>query len=340
MTKIFEDDGFAVEQIQEPKNVRDVVYSLITNPNLAPVNYFNDFTEEGPILEDIAVDEGGLFTTDSGQKLAMTTHAFDRHLETSPQTAIEILITRATRRLVCYGIRPVAVSAFLYHLNIGDPKGDKIAAAAKKGMERAASAFGLQISERKIRFDCSPAGRNPSATLIVSMMGLVENINKILDHKLKKKGNNIFVIGESVNDINSSEYLEFHCGIPNSPLPYFDLDKEVRMIATVRQLIDRQLITSANPIGRGGLFFSLMRAAMPMGVGFDITTDAEIRKDAFLFGESMGRGFVGVPQENFDRFVDFMQEQRIPFFAVGHVTSGEIRIDSESFGFIDKMKVH
>jgi len=28
----------------------------------------------------------------------------------------------------------------------------------------------------------------------------------------------------------------------------------------------------------------------------------------------------------------------VPFFTLGHVTRGEIRIDDESFGFIDKMK--
>ena len=27
----------------------------------------------------------------------------------------------------------------------------------------------------------------------------------------------------------------------------------------------------------------------------------------------------------------------VPFFALGHVTKGEIRIDDKSFGYIDKM---
>ena len=64
---------------------------------------------------------------------------------------------------------------------------------------------------------------------------------------------------------------------------------------------------------------------------------AEIRKDAFLFGEAMGRFIVAVDPKNVDDFVDLMSSLKVPFFALGHVTKGEIRIDDESFGFIDKM---
>jgi phosphoribosylformylglycinamidine synthase len=112
---------------------------------------------------------------------------------------------------------------------------------------------------------------------------------------------------------------------------------EIKMQTVMTGLIDKGLISSASPVGKGGLFFSLMRAGMPSGLGFDITTDAEIRKDAFLFGESMGRIIVGVTKEKVDDFVDFMRGTKLPFFTLGHVTRGEIRIDDESFGFIDKM---
>ena len=84
------------------------------------------------------------------------------------------------------------------------------------------------------------------------------------------------------------------------------------------------------------MFFSLVRNGLPNNLGFDITTDAEIRSDAFLFGESMGRFIVTVPEEKEDEFVDYLFERKIPVMTLGHVTKGEIRIDDKSFGFIDK----
>ena len=145
------------------------------------------------------------------------------------------------------------------------------------------------------------------------------------------------MIGGSYDDVNSSEYLEFYHEISESPLPVFDIDVEVALHSVMKRLIAEGLISSANPVGKGGLFFTLLRAGMPSGFGFDITSDAEIRKDAFLFGEAMGRIVVGVDSSKVDDFVDVMLALKFPFFALGHVTKGEIRIDDDSFGYIDKM---
>jgi phosphoribosylformylglycinamidine synthase len=98
-----------------------------------------------------------------------------------------------------------------------------------------------------------------------------------------------------------------------------------------------KLIESASPVGKGGLFFTLLRAAIPNELGFDITTAAETRMDSFLFGEAMGRIIVGVSPENENEFVDALSDMKVPFFTLGHVTKGEIRIDDESMGYIDKM---
>jgi len=51
----------------------------------------------------------------------------------------------------------------------------------------------------------------------------------------------------------------------------------------------------------------------------------------------MGRIVVDVDPEKEDDFVDALSDMKVPFFTVGHVTKGEIRIDDESFGYTDKM---
>lgn len=331
---------FSIDLIPEDQDIKDVVFNLMADPNLAPINYFNDFSEVSPdvsLLGDGETDETGIFSTENGQLMAMTTHALHHHLEFDPQQATEMLIARAVRKMVCFGAVPEAVSSFLYHINIADPNGQFIAAGAKKGLENACEKFNIKLTDRKIRFDYFSAHGPVYPTIIISMMGSVPDKDKIVTHSFKNKGNNIFMIGRSYDDVNSSEYLEFYHEITESPLPVFDIDVEVRMNEVMKRLIGEGLISSANPVGKGGLFFTLLRAGMPSGYGFDITPDAEIRKDAFLFGESMGRVVVGVVPSKVDEFVDLMSSLKVPFFALGHVTKGEIRIDDDSFGYIDKM---
>ena len=170
-------------------------------------------------------------------------------------------------------------------------------------------------------------------------MALIEQKRKPGTHHFKTKGNNIFMIGRSQNDIAFSEYLEFYHQLGNSSLPAFNIDTEVVIQNVLKTLHEKQLISSASPVGKGGLFFTLLRAAIPNGLGFDITTDAEIRKDAFLFGEAMGRVIVDVDPAMEDEFVDVVSGLKVPFFTVGHVTRGEIRIDDESYGYTDKMNL-
>ena len=168
-------------------------------------------------------------------------------------------------------------------------------------------------------------------------MGVLSDNDKNTTYALKNKGNNLFMIGRTSDDIGSSEYLEFFHEISDSPLPEFDINEEIEIQNAISKLNEQKLIESASPVGKGGLFFTLLRASIPNDLGFDITTAAETRIDAFLFGEAMGRILVEVATDNEDEFVDLLTELNVPFFMLGHITKGEIRIDDKSMGYIDKM---
>lgn len=336
-----ENSLFSIEDISEPENIDDVIYTLMVNPNLSTINYFNDFSDKNITPESLEggdADETCIFEVDgTGQCLLMTTHAFHHHLEDNPRRATEILVSRAARKMLCLGARPMVVSAFLYHINFADHNGHLTASGAKQGLEFAARKLQLKVTDRKIRFDHFKGHGPVPPTLIISMMGLVTNKALITTHEFKRKGNNIFLLGRPSDDIGASEYLEFYHGISNSPLPEFNMEAEVHLREVLLGLHENKLISSASPVGKGGLFFTLLRAAFPNNLGFDITTDAETRRDAFLFGEAMGRIIVDVDPEKEDEFVDFVASTRMPFFMLGHVTRGEIRIDDVSLGFTDKM---
>ena len=73
-------------------------------------------------------------------------------------------------------------------------------------------------------------------------------------------------------------------------------------------------------------------------LGFDVATDSEIRKDAFLFGETQSRIVVTVTEENKEKFIEFMAETETPYSLLGEITSGEVVVDAENWGDISTMK--
>lgn len=332
---------YDINQIPEPEDMKQVVETLMVNPNLSLLNYFNDFTDApDPENQNDDFEDSGAFPVPGQGLMSLSSHALHKSLHIDPSTAMQILIAKATRKAICYGATPLSVSAMLYHIDVNDPNGSFIASEASRGLYEAAKAFDIQVSSRKIRFDATGNHLPQDATGFISILSQMGTSCKrptiCMTPHFKQKGNNLVVVGRVSDDIASSDYLSFYHKIEESPLAEFDLEFESKIQSSVKEVIDRGLVSSANPIGRGGVFFTLMRAGAKQGLGFDITTPSETRMDSFLFGESMGRILLGVDEDNEEELYDYFLDNKIPFFTLGHITKGEIRIDDESFGYVNK----
>jgi len=274
--------------------------------------------------------------------LAMTVDCNSRYVKADPEVGTMIAVAEAARNIVCSGATPLAITDCM---NFGNPYNPEVYwqfVKAIKGMAKACKKFDTPVTGGNVSFynQSSINGREEAVypTPTIGMIGMLENKNHHTTLAFEEKGHMIFLIGKSRNDIASSEYLYSYHGIKQSPAPFFDLDEEFAIQQALLDLIARNLVQSAHDVSDGGLFIALLESAMPRNLGFDITTDAEIRTDAFLFGESQGRIVVSVSPSRETHFIDYMVEHGIPFTALGHVTKSEIRIDDVSFGFVADLK--
>jgi phosphoribosylformylglycinamidine (FGAM) synthase-like enzyme len=110
------------------------------------------------------------------------------------------------------------------------------------------------------------------------------------------------------------------------------------MHQVIKVLIQNKLIQSAHDVADGGLYITLLESAMPNQLGFDVETDSDFRKDAFLFGEAQGRVVVSVASENQEAFIELMATVDTDFSLLGTVTLGELSIDEASFGNVKVSK--
>jgi phosphoribosylformylglycinamidine synthase len=166
------------------------------------------------------------------------------------------------------------------------------------------------------------------------MLGVMDDISWHTTLHFKKPGHVIYMLGTPVNDLGSSEYCRTVLGIPLSAPPSFDMDEELHLQQNITQLIRKKYIESAHDISEGGLFHCLLESAIAGNVGFDIETDSNFRKDAYLFGESQSRCVVTINPQKEDAVVNFLNTHNVPFSRIGEVIKDEIKIDTESFGNI------
>ncbi len=340
---------FDINSLPVPMDIKEVAWQMLRNPNLVSKRWvyeqYDTMVRTNNISTNFITDAGLVNVKGTNKALALTTDCNARYVFADPEIGTQIAVAEAARNIVCSGGKPVAITNCL---NFGNPYNPEVYwqfVGAINGMRKACEKFGTPVTGGNVSFynqtQIGDTIEPIMPTPVIGMLGIVEDKNNIMTMGFKEKGDVIFLIGRSRNDINSSEYLVSYHGVRYSPPPYFDLEEEYRLQQIVSDLIKQHLIRSAHDVSDGGLFITLVESAMVNNLGFDISTDDEIRLDAFLFGESQSRVVVSVTMSKVDRFVDYMRKQDFPFLLLGHVTKGEMRVDDHSLGFIyDARKVY
>ncbi|NHB67392.1 phosphoribosylformylglycinamidine synthase subunit PurL [Perlabentimonas gracilis] len=337
---------FDINAVSEPQDLQEVARMLLSHPNIASKRWvyeqYDSMVGTRNMTTNFPSSAAVVNVKGTNKALVLTVDCNSRYVKADPEVGAMIAVAEASRNIVCTGGKPLAITNCL---NFGNPYKPEIYwqfVNAIKGMGKACEKFGTPVTGGNVSFynQSTIGGRDEAVfpTPTIGMLGLLENKNHHTTLAFKDKGHMIYLIGRSFNDIASSEYLNSYHGVKASPAPYFNLEEEYQVQEVVSQLIRRNLVQSANDVSDGGLFVALFECAAPRNLGFDITTDAEIRPDAFLFGEAQGRVVVTVSPSRETQFIDHMMESGVPFTTLGHVTKSEVRVDDISFGFISDMK--
>lgn len=330
----------------EPDHYPDIVKVLINNINVASKKWLTDkfdriLRKEGS-NHKYPSDASFVDLEGVNKSLVATMDCNSDYMKADAFVGAQIAVAEAARNIVCAGGRPIGVSDCL---NFGNPNDKAVYTTfvqSVKGMTKACIDFKTPVISGNVSFfnQRSEEGhlKAITPTPVIGMVGVVDDKKHHTTLSFRHKGDMIFLVGQSRNDVNSSEYASSILKIDYSAPPHYKFEEEMEVQDAISEVIQRCLVRSVHDVSNGGLFFTLLECSIPLEFGFDITSDAEVRKEAFLFGESQSRVVVSVSPEKQDDFVDLMMEKEVPFSILGHVTKGEIRIDDESYGYIQDLK--
>lgn len=334
-------NAFNPEQISVPADLKSVALELIQLPSIASKRWVYD-------QYDSMVGTGNTHTNEpsdapvvrvhgSQKALAVTTDCNSRYVFADPYKGAMIAVSEAARNIVCSGGEPVGVTNCL---NFGNPYNPEVYyqfVYAIKGMGEACLKFNTPVTGGNVSFYNQSEDGPVYPTPTIGMVGVLDSMEQKMTMHFKNAGDSIYMIGTHRNDINCSDYLHSICGISHSPAPHFDLNEEAAVQATITRLINEKIILSAHDISEGGLFTTVLESAMRNNLGFSIQTDAQIRKDAFLFGEAQSRVIVSV-QAGLEKMFE-AEVQNVAYAKIGQVLAdGSMHIDNENWGYISEWK--
>ncbi len=330
---------FSPDTVDVPDDLRKVAQTLVKLPSIASkrwiYNQYDSMVGTNNTSTNAPTDAAVVLVKGTTKGIAVTTDCNSRYVYADPYKGTMIAVSEAARNIVCSGGLPLGVTNCLNFGNPYDPEVYYQFVQAIKGMGDACRKFETPVTGGNVSF----YNQNPEGpvfpTPTIGMVGLLEDVSKKMTLHFKSQGDIILLIGASGNDINSSQYLVKIAGIKYSPAPNFDIDEEFRLQQTVASLIGKGLVESAHDVSDGGLFICLLEAGFTGGLGFDVVaSDADIRKDAYWFGEKQSRVVVSVKRENLEAVKKALGNH--PFEELGLVTDGSVEVDGMEWGQISE----
>ncbi|RLG92209.1 MAG: phosphoribosylformylglycinamidine synthase subunit PurL [Candidatus Hecatellales archaeon] len=295
-----------VKKPREPKNLSETVYRLLEAPNIACKEWvYRQYDHEvgvRTVLKPGEADAAVLRILETGRGIAVKADCNSRHSYLDPFNGSAGALAEAVRNVVCVGGEPLAYTDCC---NFGNPENPEVFWQFKRGVE------GLAYMSRALGVPC--VGGNVSfynedentrvavkPSIVVVMLGLVENLEWVTTMAFKGYGEPIVLVGKTYPELGGSEYYHEIHGLTGGKPPKADGKKEKATVKTVMEAIRNGFVTSAHDCSKGGLAIALALMAIKgkMGVKVDLSkvpSSKPIRMDELLFSESYARIVLTAP---------------------------------------------
>ncbi|MBX7170363.1 MAG: phosphoribosylformylglycinamidine synthase subunit PurL [Pyrinomonadaceae bacterium] len=258
-----------------------------------------------------------------------------RFVAVNPREGAKLVVAESARNNVCVGAKPIAVTNCL---NFPSPERPEIMWGFSEvidGITEACEKFETPVISGNVSFYNETDGKGILPTPTIGMVGLLEDVRKLITQGFKNEGDLIALLGITNDDLSVSEYAQTVLGyttdelIESGEVPKLDLTLEKQVQDTCLNLADKNLLKSAHDCSEGGIavaiaescFSSLNRDA----VGAEISlTDENLDAAAQLFSESPSRIVISFAADKLEEVKEIVGD--CPFAVIGKVKGDNLKI--------------
>jgi phosphoribosylformylglycinamidine synthase subunit PurL len=268
--------------------------------------------------------------------LAMTLDGNGRYCATNPREGAKLVVAEAARNVVCVGAQPIAITNCL---NFASPERPEVMWSFSEvidGMAEACRAFNTPVVSGNVSFYNETEGRGILPTPVIGMVGLMEDVRRVITPGFKKAGDVIALLGSTRDDLSNSEYAAVVGGLTTAEIiaagivPDLDLTREVAVQQTCLQAAERGLFATAHDCADGGLAIALAELCFSSlgrdAIGAEVEITGPLSTIMHLFSESPSRIVVSFDPAATDEVRAIAQNNNAPFTILGQVGGTQLRI--------------
>jgi phosphoribosylformylglycinamidine synthase len=233
------------------------------------------------------------------------------------------VIDEAIRNAVAVGADPERI-AILDNFCWGDPKRPETLGSlveAARGCHDAALLFRAPFISGKDSLNNEYMGMDGQRhaippTLLISALGIMDDITKAVTMDLKEAGNEIYLVGDFAPVFGGSHFgLITGNGQGQVPMVH---EITPKVYKTIHQAINSGLVRSAHDISEGGLVVAAAEMCIGGRLGIKIESNLWDDVTSVLFGESTGSLLVEISPNNKEAFLKLFEG--LPIYWLGQTT--------------------
>ncbi|MGB9668054.1 MAG: phosphoribosylformylglycinamidine synthase subunit PurL [Thermosulfidibacteraceae bacterium] len=316
------------EEVPLPRDLKEVAIRLLSSPNIASKRFIwrrYDHMVQTNLLILPGSDCAVLRVKGSKKGVALSTDCNPRFCYLNPREGGKQAVAEAARNVALSGAIPRAITNCL---NFGSPERPDVMwqfVECIEGMAEACRVLETPVTGGNVSFYNETMSRSVWPTPTVGMVGIVDDVEKVIDQYFKDSGDIIVLIGEPKGEVGGSEYLEFIHSIIKGPIPEVDLHLEKKVINAIVELVNRRLIKSAHDVSLGGLLIALFESSItPRGfIGWDVEIDPVIREDLLLFGEDQPLVIISFRVDSLKEVGRILEKYGLPYSIIGVVRKSD-----------------
>jgi phosphoribosylformylglycinamidine synthase len=265
--------------------------------------------------------------------LAISLDGNGRYCAASPRAGARLLVAEAARNVVCVGAQPIAITNCL---NFASPERPEVMWAFSEvidGIAEACRAFNTPVVSGNVSFYNETEGRGVLPTPVIGMVGLIEDVKRVIQPGFKSPGDLVALLGATRDDLGMSEYAAVVDGRSEGQVPLLDLELELAVQTACLRAADAGLLRSAHDCSDGGLavalaeccFSSLNREAF--GAHIYLTGDYDAARR--LFSETPSRIIISFDESALVQLEEIAAAAGCPLTVLGNVGSDRLQIKSD-----------
>jgi phosphoribosylformylglycinamidine synthase subunit PurL len=336
--------GREVVRQVEPASVkasppRDTLLALLGSPTIASKRWIYRQYDYMVRTNTLVAAGGGtpvVRVKGTARALAMSVDGNGRYAQLDPRQGAVLSLAEAARNVACAGGVPLGATN---NLNFGSPERPEIMwqfVEAVEGLAEACRALEIPITGGNVSLYNETEGRPIYPTVVVGVVGLVENAERVARRMFPAAGLSVVVLGTSPREavLGGSEYLHVVHGEVRGVPPAVDLARERAMHRLLPAAIADGLVRSAHDCAEGGLGVTVAECCFEtggIGVMIDLGPDAD---EVALFGETAGTVVVSVARDDEAEVLRRAAAEGVPAQVVGRtggerlqVRSGRVTLD-------------